>query len=135
MAPFTATKLSPSFFSAKPRHIAIQARQPNIPLPSRLNRYVADVKRTRDPAVLETCDIVVDVGAVYDESKNLFDHHQRGFTEVFGHGFETKLSSAGLVFKFVRKVVPFFRISMLVAGTLAKRSSRTRRSFRWTIRK
>ncbi|KAJ7837597.1 metal-dependent protein hydrolase [Mycena olivaceomarginata] len=106
MAPFTATKLSPSFFSAKPRHIAIQARQPNIPPPSRLNRYVVDVKRTRDPAVLETCDIVVDVGAVYDESKNLFDHHQRGFTEVFGHGFETKLSSAGLVFKFVRKVVP-----------------------------
>ncbi|CAK5280538.1 unnamed protein product [Mycena citricolor] len=59
----------------------------------------AEVKRSRDPAVLETCDIVVDVGAVYDESKNLFDHHQRGFSEVFGHGFETKLSSAGLVYK------------------------------------
>lgn len=28
-----------------------------------------------------------------------FDHHQRGFTEVFGHGFNTKLSSAGLVYK------------------------------------
>ncbi|KAJ7615280.1 metal-dependent protein hydrolase [Mycena polygramma] len=63
------------------------------------------VKRTRDPAVLETCDIVVDVGAVYDESKQLFDHHQRGFTEVFGHGFETKLSSAGLVFKHFGKEV------------------------------
>ncbi|KAJ7706148.1 GAMM1 protein [Mycena rosella] len=65
----------------------------------------SDVKRTRDPAVLETCDIVVDVGAVYDESKQLFDHHQRGFTEVFGHGFETKLSSAGLVFKHFGKEV------------------------------
>ncbi|KAJ6604680.1 GAMM1 protein [Mycena vulgaris] len=63
------------------------------------------VKRTRDPAILETCDIVVDVGAVYDETKNLFDHHQRGFTEVFGHGFETKLSSAGLVYKHFGKEV------------------------------
>ncbi|KAJ7181688.1 GAMM1 protein [Mycena crocata] len=63
------------------------------------------VKRSRDPAVLESCDIVVDVGAVYDETKNLFDHHQRGFTEVFGHGFETKLSSAGLVFKHFGKEV------------------------------
>jgi len=63
---------------------------PNIP---------ADLKRSRDPAVLDTCDIVVDVGAIYDESKQRFDHHQRGFTQVFGHGFETKLSSAGLIYK------------------------------------
>ena len=28
-----------------------------------------------------------------------YDHHQRGFDEVFGHGFATKLSSAGLVYK------------------------------------
>jgi uncharacterized UPF0160 family protein len=59
----------------------------------------AALKRSRDPAVLGTCDIVVDVGAVYDETTLRFDHHQRGFTEVFGHGFETKLSSAGLVYK------------------------------------
>ncbi|KAH8102640.1 GAMM1 protein [Cristinia sonorae] len=66
----------------------------------RTDRYAgADLKRTRDSAVLATCDIVVDVGGVYDESKQLFDHHQRGFTEVFGHGFNTKLSSAGLVYK------------------------------------
>jgi hypothetical protein len=61
----------------------------------------AGLKRSRDPAVLDTCDIVVDVGAIYDEAKQRFDHHQRGFTEVFGHGFETKLSSAGLVYKSV----------------------------------
>ena len=59
------------------------------------------MKRTRDSNILDTCDIVVDVGAVYDESKQRFDHHQRGFTEVFGHGFTTKLSSAGLVYKSV----------------------------------
>ncbi|KAF5374755.1 hypothetical protein D9758_000271 [Tetrapyrgos nigripes] len=65
----------------------------------------ASLKRTRDPATLDTCDIVVDVGAVYDESKQRFDHHQRGFTEIFGHGFETKLSSAGLVYKHFGKEV------------------------------
>ncbi|CED82380.1 Predicted metal-binding protein [Phaffia rhodozyma] len=59
----------------------------------------ASVVRTRDPATLDTCDIVVDVGGVYDESVHRYDHHQRGFTEVFGQGFNTKLSSAGLVYK------------------------------------
>lgn len=59
-----------------------------------------DLKRTRDPAVLNTCDIVVDVGGVYDEKTQRFDHHQRGFEEIFGHGFTTKLSSAGLVYKY-----------------------------------
>jgi Uncharacterised protein family (UPF0160) len=61
--------------------------------------FSTDVKRTRDPSILNTCDIVVDVGAIYDESKQRFDHHQRGFDEVFGHGFTTKLSSAGLIYK------------------------------------
>ncbi|KAL4069593.1 metal-dependent protein hydrolase [Scleroderma yunnanense] len=65
----------------------------------------AALKRSRDPAVLDTCDIVVDVGAVYDVQKNRFDHHQRGFQEVFGHGFTTKLSSAGLVYKHFGKQV------------------------------
>ncbi|KAF9270254.1 metal-dependent protein hydrolase [Marasmius fiardii PR-910] len=65
----------------------------------------SDLKRTRDPSILDSCDIVVDVGALYDESKQRFDHHQRGFTEVFGHGHETKLSSAGLVFKHFGKEI------------------------------
>jgi len=66
----------------------------------------AGVKRSRDPNVLDTCDIVVDVGAIYDESRQRFDHHQRGFTEVFGHGFTTKLSSAGLIYKhFGREII------------------------------
>ncbi|KAG7450491.1 metal-dependent protein hydrolase [Guyanagaster necrorhizus] len=65
----------------------------------------AELKRTRDPAILDSCDIVVDVGAIYDEAKQRFDHHQRGFTQVFGHGFTTKLSSAGLVFKHFGKEV------------------------------
>ena len=39
--------------------------------------------RSRDPLELEKCDIVVDVGGVYDVAKNRFDHHQRFFTWVF----------------------------------------------------
>ncbi|KZS86946.1 GAMM1 protein [Sistotremastrum niveocremeum HHB9708] len=55
--------------------------------------------RTRDSVILDKCDVVVDVGAVYDVHTQRFDHHQRGFGEVFGHGFTTKLSSAGLIYK------------------------------------
>jgi hypothetical protein len=45
--------------------------------------------------VLDDCDVIIDVGGVYEPEHNRFDHHQRGFTEVFGHGYNTKLSSAG----------------------------------------
>ena len=58
----------------------------------------AALTRTRDPASLEACDIVVDVGGRYDEIK-WFDHHQRGFETTFSPKHQTKLSSAGLVYK------------------------------------
>jgi uncharacterized UPF0160 family protein len=57
----------------------------------------AKLIRTRDPAVLDTCHTVVDVGGVYDASKNRYDHHQRTFDTTFP-GRPTKLSSAGLVY-------------------------------------
>ncbi|KAM6528251.1 Hypothetical protein NCS54_00682600 [Fusarium falciforme] len=57
----------------------------------------AGLVRTRDPAVLETCHTVVDVGGEYDPERRRFDHHQRGFATTFP-GRPTKLSSAGLVF-------------------------------------
>lgn len=60
--------------------------------------------RSRDPAVWEESDIVIDVGGKYDGVK-FFDHHQRGFEEVFGNGFVTKLSSAGLVYKHFGKEI------------------------------
>ncbi|KVH95283.1 Metal-dependent protein hydrolase [Cynara cardunculus var. scolymus] len=64
------------------------------------NKYFgAEIVRTRDPEVLQTLDAVLDVGGVYDPSQDRYDHHQKGFAEVFGHGFTTKLSSAGLVYK------------------------------------
>ncbi|KAJ7959393.1 UPF0160 protein MYG1, mitochondrial-like [Quillaja saponaria] len=59
----------------------------------------AEIVRTRDTQVLASLDAVLDVGGVYDPSQNRYDHHQKGFQEVFGHGFTTKLSSAGLVYK------------------------------------
>ncbi|GMP70671.1 hypothetical protein CsSME_00029425 [Camellia sinensis var. sinensis] len=61
----------------------------------------ARIVRTRDPHVLGTLDAVLDVGGVYDPIRDCYDHHQKGFKEVFGHGFTTKLSSAGLVYKAV----------------------------------
>ncbi|RLM85225.1 hypothetical protein C2845_PM04G19180 [Panicum miliaceum] len=65
----------------------------------------ADVVRTRDSQILDTLDAVLDVGGVYDPSQHRYDHHQKGFNEVFGHGFDTKLSSAGLVYKHFGKEI------------------------------
>ncbi|XP_060086338.1 MYG1 exonuclease-like [Ylistrum balloti] len=63
----------------------------------------AQITRTRDPALLDTCDIVVDVGGIFDAEKNRFDHHQRTFKETMNSlnpkkHWNTKLSSAGLVY-------------------------------------
>ncbi|KAJ8768415.1 hypothetical protein K2173_021568 [Erythroxylum novogranatense] len=70
------------------------------------NRFSnAEIVRTRDPKVLEGLDAVLDVGGVYDPIRDRYDHHQKGFEEVFGHGFSTKLSSAGLVYKHFGKEI------------------------------
>ncbi|KAG6636472.1 hypothetical protein CIPAW_11G113500 [Carya illinoinensis] len=65
----------------------------------------AEIVRTRDIQVLEGLDAVLDVGGVYDPIQDRYDHHQKGFDEVFGHGFFTKLSSAGLVYKHFGKEI------------------------------
>lgn len=61
------------------------------------------VVRSRENDQLKNCDIVIDVGNVYDPKKYLFDHHQRGFEESMStilpnKPWKTKLSSAGLVY-------------------------------------
>ncbi|CAB3398488.1 unnamed protein product [Caenorhabditis bovis] len=60
------------------------------------------IVRSRDPVELAKCDIVVDVGGVYDHEKKRYDHHQRGFTHTMKSlsklQFDTKLSSAGLIY-------------------------------------
>jgi len=72
----------------------------------------ASIIRTRDPGTLDSCDIVVDVGAIYDAANLRFDHHQRGFEEFFGHGFTTKLSSAGLIYKHYGKEIISNRLQL-----------------------
>ncbi|KAI3517753.1 hypothetical protein L1887_16972 [Cichorium endivia] len=59
----------------------------------------AQIIRTRNLEILDTLDAVLDVGGVYDPRSDRFDHHQKGFDEILGNGFTTKLSSAGLVYK------------------------------------
>ncbi|GAA5990000.1 hypothetical protein JCM11641_000580 [Rhodosporidiobolus odoratus] len=59
----------------------------------------AEIVRSRDPAEWEKATVVMDVGGTYEPEKHRYDHHQRGFDEVFGHGFVTKLSSAGMIYK------------------------------------
>ena len=71
---------------------------------------------------------MVDVGGVYDENLKRFDHHQRGFEEVFGHGFQTKLSSAGLIYKCVI-ATSFLPEADYSADTSAKNSSRADSSY------
>ena len=36
------------------------------------------ITRSRDKKVIQTGDIVLDVGGIYDEKENFFDHHQIG---------------------------------------------------------
>lgn len=57
----------------------------------------AEVVRTRDPKVLESCDIVVDVGGEYDEGRRRYDHHQRG--KAGARASKVEYSSAGLIWR------------------------------------
>lgn len=63
----------------------------------------AEIIRTRDPEVLDTCDIVIDVGGVFDTNRHRYDHHQKEFNETMNslnpsYPWKTRLSSAGLVY-------------------------------------
>lgn len=57
----------------------------------------ASVVRTRDEAELAKADIVVDVGGVYDDAKNHFDHHQIGGAGMRANG--TPYAAFGLVWQ------------------------------------
>jgi uncharacterized UPF0160 family protein len=68
------------------------------------------IVRTRNLEELAKCDIVIDVGAVYDHTTKRYDHHQRTFKTVLADehpdvaeasrpDFTTKLSACGLVYK------------------------------------
>jgi uncharacterized UPF0160 family protein len=55
------------------------------------------ITRSRDLKDIEDSDFIVDVGDVYDEEKNKFDHHQRGGAGVRENG--VPYASFGLVWK------------------------------------
>ena len=54
----------------------------------------ATVVRTRDLDRLAECDVVIDVGGVFDPKSRRFDHHQ--------HDYHGELSSAGMVLRWLR---------------------------------
>jgi uncharacterized UPF0160 family protein len=57
----------------------------------------ADLIRTRDQAIIDTADFVVDVGGVWDPATGRFDHHQKGFSGARQSG--VPYASAGLVWR------------------------------------
>jgi uncharacterized UPF0160 family protein len=57
----------------------------------------ADIVRTRDPAIIEAADFVVDVGGIWDPRAGRFDHHQKGFEGARASG--VPYASAGLVWR------------------------------------
>lgn len=64
--------------------------------------------RSRKPEDFARADIIIDVGGEFDAGKRQFDHHQRSFNEYFYDEPEkqvTKLSSAGLVYKYYGREV------------------------------
>lgn len=56
-----------------------------------------EIIRTRDKEIIKSGYCVFDVGGVYDEEKNLFDHHQKGGAGKRENGID--YSSFGLVWK------------------------------------
>ncbi|XP_008212893.1 UPF0160 protein MYG1, mitochondrial isoform X2 [Nasonia vitripennis] len=78
----------------------------------------ATIVRSRDQSILDTCDIVVDVGGKYDAATHRYDHHMRDFTESIstvikkpGYDSTIKLSSAGLIYchfghKIIKQLAP-----------------------------
>ena len=57
----------------------------------------AEIVRTRESAIIEAADFVVDVGGIWDPAAGRFDHHQKGFDGARASG--VPYASAGLVWR------------------------------------
>ncbi|WUR12572.1 MYG1 family protein [[Empedobacter] haloabium] len=57
----------------------------------------AEIVRTRDQAIIDRADLVVDVGGVWEPASGRFDHHQKGFSGARQSG--VPYASAGLVWR------------------------------------
>jgi len=77
------------------------------------NRIDRDkIKRTRDLALLNTCEYVCDVGGIYDPERKLFDHHQVEY--------QGSMSSAGMILSYLKdqhliheKEFEFFNLTLI----------------------
>jgi uncharacterized UPF0160 family protein len=56
-----------------------------------------DLVRTRDQAIIDSADFVIDVGGIWDPATGRFDHHQKGFSGARQSG--VPYASAGLVWR------------------------------------
>lgn len=71
----------------------------------------ASIIRTRDQTIINSGDIVYDVGGVYDHLKHRYDHHQYTFSDTFSDKYNIKMSSCGLIFKhFHEKLFEIYNI-------------------------
>ncbi len=57
----------------------------------------AEIVRTRDNAIMDACDIVLDVGMIYDHDKKRYDHHQLGRAGERANGIA--YSALGLIWR------------------------------------
>src|SRR5690349_14962788 len=57
----------------------------------------AELVRTRDQAIIDRGDVVIDVGGIWDPATGRFDHHQKGFSGARQSG--VPYASAGLVWR------------------------------------
>ncbi|KAF7683658.1 UPF0160 protein [Astathelohania contejeani] len=67
-----------------------------------LKRIYPDAKitRSRNNEIINSGDIVYDVGGIFDPTKKRFDHHQPTFHETYSPKYNIKLSSSGLIYKY-----------------------------------
>lgn len=57
----------------------------------------AEVIRTRNQSIIDTCDVVCDVGGEYDHERRRYDHHQPSFNFKFPES-EIPCAAAGTVY-------------------------------------
>ncbi len=55
--------------------------------------------RSRNKGLLDTSDVVVDVGGIYDSTNHRYDHHQADCDETFSDSCKIPMSSIGMVWK------------------------------------
>ncbi|XP_014478993.1 PREDICTED: UPF0160 protein MYG1, mitochondrial-like [Dinoponera quadriceps] len=92
-------------------------------LPQYMNSTIV---RTRNQDILDKCDIVVDVGGIYNPSIHRYDHHMRDFCETAStvlkkpnFNRKIKLSSAGLIYchfghEILRNIFPHIKEDRII---------------------